>query len=112
MGSSRAGGPDDLLHDLAGAGALILSGGGGDVDHLVEPLLKLLKFQWAVVVGAGQAEAVVHQGGLPGPVPIVHSPHLGEGHVALVDEQHKVLGEVVQQGVGGRPHRPALDDPE
>ena len=107
----QAGGPDDLLHDLAGPGALILPGGGGDIDHLVHPLLKLLKFQGPVVIGAGQAEAIVHQGGLSGPVPVVHGPDLGQGHVALVDEQHKVLGEVVQQGVGGRTHRAALDDP-
>ena len=107
----QAGGPDNLLHDLAGPGALILPGGGGDIDHLVHPLLKLLKFQGPVVIGAGQAEAIVHQGGLSGPVPVVHGPDLGQGHVALVDEQHKVLGEVVQQGVGGRTHRAALDDP-
>ena len=58
---------DHLLHDLAGAGGLVLPGGGGDIDHLVEPLLELLKFQGPVVKGAGQPEAVVHQGGFFGP---------------------------------------------
>ena len=73
--------------------------------------LELVKFQRPVVKGAGQPEAVVHQGGLPGPVPVVHGPHLGQGGVALVDEEYEVLGEVVQQGVGGRSGGPALDNP-
>ena len=110
-GIQQSGGPDDLLHDLARAAALVLPGGGGNVYHLVEPGLELVKFQRPVVKGAGQPEAVVHQGGLPGPVPVVHGPHLGQGGVTLVDEEHEVLGEVVQQGVGGRSGGPALDNP-
>ena len=111
FGIQQAGGADHLLHDLARPLPLVVAGGGGDVDHLVEPLLELLKFQRPVIKGAGQAEAVVHQGGLAGPVAVVHGPHLGEGDVALVDEQQKVLGEEVQQGVGGRAGGPALDHP-
>ena len=110
-GIQQAGGPDHLLHNLPRPGALILSGGGGDIDHLVDSLFKLLKFQRTVIIGAGQTEAVVYQAGLPRPVPVVHGPHLGQGDMALVDEEHKVLGEVVQQGVGGRTHRPPLNDP-
>ena len=107
----QAGGADDLLHDLARAAALILPRSGGDIDHLIDPLGELLKVQRTVVKGAGQPEAVVHQGGFPGPIPGVHGPHLGEGHVALVDEQKKILGEVVQQGHGRGPGGPAGDDP-
>ena len=107
----QARGADDLLHDLAGTGAFVVPGGGGDIHHLVYSLFKLLKFQRAVIIGAGQAEAVVHQSGLSGPVAVVHGPHLGQGDVALVDEQDKVLGKVVQKGVGRAAHRAALDDP-
>ena len=110
-GVQQPGGPDHLLHDLARAGALILPRGGGDIDHLVEPLFKFLKFQRPVVKGAGEPEAVIHQGGLSGPVPVIHGPHLGQGDVALVDEEDEVFGEVVQQGVGGRAHGPPLNDP-
>ena len=107
----QACGPDDLLHDLPRAGAFVLAGRGGDVDHLMEPLFKLLKFQRPVVEGAGQAEAVVHQGRLAGAVAVVHGPHLRQGHVGLVNEKHKISGEIIQQSVGGRAHRAALDDP-
>ena len=100
-GIQQAGGADDLLGDLAGAGALVLAGGGRHVDHLIEPLLKFLKLEGTVVKGAGQAEAVVHQGGLSCPVTVVHGVDLGKGHVTLVNEQDEVLGEIVQQGVGG-----------
>ena len=41
----------------------------------------------------------------------IHGPHLGQGDVALVDEEDEVFGEVVQQGVGGRTHGPPLNDP-
>ena len=36
---------------------------------------------------------------------------LGQSHMGLVNKQQKILGEIVQQGVRGRAHRPALDDP-
>ena len=110
-GVQESRGPDDLLHDLAGTGAFILPGGGRNIDDLVYSLFKFLKFQRTVIKGAGQAEAVVHQRGLAGPVPVVHGPHLGEGHMALIDEEDKVFGEIVQQGMGRGPHRPSLDDP-
>ena len=77
QGVQQPRGPDDLLHHLPGPGALVLAGGGGNVHHLVEPCFKLVKLQGSVVVGTGQPEAVVHQGGLSGPVAVVHGPHLG-----------------------------------
>ena len=110
-GIQQTGGPDDLLHNLSGAGALVLPRGSGHIDHLVDPLLKLRKFQRPVVKGAGQAEAVVHQGGLAGPVPIVHGPHLGQGDMALVDKQNEVFWEIVQQGMGRRADGAAFNHP-
>ena len=95
-GVQQPGGTDDLLHDLARTGALVFTGGGGDINDLVQPLGKLLKVQRPVVKGAGQAEAVVHQGRLSRPVPGVHGPDLGEGDMALVNEHEEVFREVVQ----------------
>ena len=77
----------------------------------MKPLLELLKFQGPVIEGAGQPEPVVHQALLPGPVAVVHGPHLGQCHVALVHKQHEVLREVVQQRHGRRTGLPAGDDP-
>ena len=93
----QAGGADDLLHHLLRALQLVGAGGGGDVDDLVHLLLELVELQRAVVVGGGQAEAVVHQRLLAGEVAVVHGADLGDGHVALVHQDQQVLGEVVQQ---------------
>ena len=94
----QAGGADDLLHHLLRALQLVGAGGGGDVDDLVHLLLELVELQRAVVVGGGQAEAVVHQRLLAGEVAVVHGANLGDGHVALVHQNQQILGEVVQQG--------------
>lgn len=76
-----------------------------------EALFELLELQGAVIKGAGQAEAVVHQALLAGMVAVVHGPHLGQGHMALVHEQHKILREEVQQCHGRAAHRTLRDDP-
>ena len=76
-GVQQAGRPDDLFHDLVRLLLFKVAGGGGDEHRLGEALLELLELQGAVIKGAGQAEAVVHQGRLSRPVPVVHGPHLG-----------------------------------
>ena len=110
-GVQKARGPDDLLHDLVRLAPLVLGGGGRDVDRLVEPLLELVELQGPVVEGAGQAEAVFDQALLPGPVPVVHGPDLGQGHVALVHEENEVVWEVVHQRHGRGAHGPVGDHP-
>ena len=110
-GVQQTRGPDHLLGHLVGVLPLIISRRGGDEHRLMIPLLKLREFQGPVVEGTGQTEAVLHQAFLPGPVPVVHGPHLGQGHMALVHEQQEILREIVQQGGGGRARRPAGDDP-
>ena len=82
----QSGGPDNLFHNLSRPGALVFPGGGGDIDNLVDPLFKFLKFQRPVVEGAGKAEAILHQGVFAGAVAVVHGPDLGQGDVALIDE--------------------------
>ena len=77
----------------------------------MEPGLELVKLQGPVVEGAGQAEAVLHQAFLSGPVAVEHGPDLGQCHVALIHEQHKVVGEVVHQRQRRGPHGPAGNDP-
>ena len=109
-GVKEARGADDLLHHLAGVGLFILAGGGGDVHRLGKPLLKLLEPQGAVIEGAGQAEAVLHQALLAGVVAVIHGPHLGQRDVALVHEQDEIVGEEVQQRHGGGAHRTLGDD--
>ena len=109
-GVQQSRGADDLLHHLAGVGLFILAGGGGDVHRLGKPLLKLLKPQGAVIEGAGQAEAVLHQALLAGVVAVIHGPDLGQGDVALVHEENEIIGKEVQQRHGGGAHRALGDD--
>ena len=110
-GVQQSRGTNHLLHNLARAGSLVFPRGGRDVDHLVDPLGKLVKFQRSVVKGTGQAEAISHQAFLPGSVAVIHGPHLGQSHMAFVNKQHKILGKVVQQRMGRRAHRPPFNDP-
>ena len=103
-------GADDLLHDLIGLLPLKLAGGGGDEHRLRKASLELLEFQWSVVEGAGQAEAVVHQTLLAGVVAVVHGAYLRQRDMALVHEQHKILGKEVQQRHGRTAHGPLRDN--
>ena len=73
--------------------------------------LEFLKAQGAVVQGRGQAEAIVHQGLLAGPVAPKHPPELGDGDVGLVDDHQGLPGQVIQEGRGGLPRGPAREVP-
>ena len=95
----QAGGADDLLHGLLGQTGLVGAGGGGYKDRLMDALFEFLKQQGPVVIGRGQAEAVLYQHVLAGTVAVVHGPDLGYRHMALVNEAQKILRKVVQQGV-------------
>lgn len=79
----------------------------GDEDGLIELGLDLFKFQRAVVKGRRQPEAIFHQCFFTGIVAAVHSPHLRQRNMALVDKQQKILREIVQQRGGHTAWRPA-----
>ena len=100
LGIHQARGTDDLLHHLLALLQFVRPRRGRGVDHLVDVPLELVEGQRAVVQGAGQAEAVLHQGLLAGAVAVVHATDLRDGHVGLIHEQQKVVGEVVQQSPG------------
>ena len=93
---------DDLLNHLAaGLAQLPVAGRGRDVDRLMQPLLKLVKHQRPVVEGAGQPEAVVDERQLAAAVAGIHPANLRHRDVRLVDKKQKVVGEVVEERVGG-----------
>ena len=95
----QAGGPDDLLYHLSRAFQLEVARCGRDEDRIFHVPFELLKAQRTVVVGAGQAEAIVDQAFLAGSVAIIHGPKLGQGLVALVYYQEEVVGKIVQKAV-------------
>ena len=72
--------------------------------------VKLIEIQRAVVVGRGQAEAVVDQALLARMVARVHRAHLRQRDVRFIDEQQKILGEVIQQRAGLAAGRAARHD--
>ena len=62
--------------------------------------LEFVKGQGAVIVGRGQAKAMLHQHLLAGAVPGIHGANLGQCYMGLVYHQQKVLGEIIHQGKG------------
>ena len=110
-GIQQAGRANHLLHNLAGAAALVLSRRCRNIDNLIDFLVKLPEIQRPVVISRGQAEAVVHQRILPAAVTGIHGATLRQGHMALIDEHQEILWEIIQQ-CGGRCARfPPLNHP-
>ncbi len=105
----EAGRTDDLFHDVGAVLELPRAGGGREHDGLARPGHELVETQRAVVEGGGQAEAVLHQGLLSGAVAGILAVQLGHGHVALVEHDQEVLGEEVEQGVGGLARGPTVE---
>ena len=71
----------------------------------MDAVCKFVEGERPVVIGRGQAEAVVDQALFTRVVAVVHRAHLRQRHVALVDEEDEIVGEVVEQrrrrGAGG-----------
>ena len=95
----QAGGADHLLgEDAAGLLHLPGAGRGRDEHGLRAHGVPLLEPERAVVHAGGQAEAVLGERGLAPVVAAVHGADLRHGHVALVDEHQRVVGEVLEEG--------------
>ena len=71
----------------------------------MDAVCKFVEGERPVVIGRGQAEAVVDEALFTRVVAVVHRAHLRQRHVALVDEEDEIVGEVVEQrcrrGAGG-----------
>ena len=100
-GVHQPGRADDLLHHLFGVLQFVGAGRGRETDDLADTLLKFLKGQGTVVQRRGQAKAVLDQCLLARAVAVVHSVQLGDGDVRFVNEEEKVVGEVIQERPGG-----------
>jgi hypothetical protein len=98
LGVHQPGGTDHLLgHRVAGQLHLVGGRRGRHVHRLAGDARELLEGQRPVVEGRGQPEAVLDERLLAGAVAVVHSPHLRDRHVALVDDDQRVLGQVLDQ---------------
>ncbi|OIQ66167.1 hypothetical protein GALL_522680 [mine drainage metagenome] len=93
-------GPDDLFDDiLADYPKLITPWGGRQKDCLRDPLDKLAPLERSVIQGAGQTEAVFDEGALSRCIPFEHRANLRNSYVRLVDDQKKILWEVVDKAI-------------
>ena len=76
----------------------VRTGRRADEEDLLDPLLPLHEVQRPVVERGRKAEPVLDQHFLARAIPRVHPTHLRDGLVALVHDDHRVLGKVVEQG--------------
>jgi len=93
----QAGGAHHLLHHLAGVLFFVFGGGGRHKHRLRHDAFEFGEFERAVVAGAGQAEAVIHQVLLAAGIAFIHAADLGHGNVALVDKHNRIFGQIVHQ---------------
>ena len=108
----QARGTDHLLHHLApGAVEFPRARRGRHVHGLVELPLPFLEHQRPVVEGAGETKAVFDERRLPAAVPGVHAANLRHGDMRLIDEEEKLLGEVVEQRLGRAAGRSSAQRP-
>ena len=95
----EARGADDLLHeDAARALHLPFAGGGGDMYGLRPHGLPFLEAQGAIVEAGGQAEAIFGQRRLAPEIAFVHGADLRHGHMGLVREDQRIVGQIFEQG--------------
>ncbi len=87
-----------LLHDLTGVRLLVGPRGGRDEDTLGRDALELVEAQRPVVERTREPETVLDQRLLARAIAAVHAAELGDGDVALVDDQQRVVRQVVEQG--------------
>ena len=60
-------------------------------------MLKLIKVQRSVVQSRRESESEFHQVGLAGTVAAIHGSDLGNGHVAFINDQQKIIREIIDQ---------------
>ena len=89
--------PDELLDNPRALLQLCLSRRGADINPLPDLLVKLFILQRPVVQCRRQAEAIVDQIELPASVTFIHSSDLRQRDMRLINEDDKVIREVIQQ---------------
>ena len=87
----------DLLHGLVRVRVLVRARRRRDEDRLRRDLLVLVERQRPIVERRRQAEAVLDERFLARAIAFVHAADLRNRHVALVDEQQRVVRQVVEQ---------------
>ena len=100
----------NLFNYSIGLFTLYLSRSSADVDSLMDVVIEFIEIQRTVVHSAGQTETVVHKGSLSCTVACIHCSYLRQSYMALVNDEEKVLGEMVHKGLGSASRRSACKD--
>ena len=108
---SKSCGPDDLFGNRLRDLQFIRTGRRGDIDGLFSLGLEFLEFQWPVIKGGGETEAVFHEGVLPGAVTFVHPVQLRNCDMAFIYYNQTISGEIIKQGRRGFAGRPSGEVP-
>ena len=103
----QPGGAYHLFYRAAGVFLLVGAGCCRHEHSLGHQQLPLFEPQRAVVQRRGQAKAELHQGLLARAVALVHGADLGNGGVGFIDNHQRILRQVLKQGGGRFPGRPA-----
>ena len=97
-GIDESGRTHDLLDDVPGMRPLVGSGRRGHEDGLRSEPFELVEAQRTVVERRRKPESVLDQRFLARAIAAIHPAELGDGHVALVDEEQRIARKVVEQG--------------
>ena len=108
-GSTRPGGPHDLLDDLARDLQLVGAGRGRQEHDLADLLGELLEAQRPVVGRRRQPEPVLDELLLAAAVALVLAVELGHGLVALVEDDEEVLRGRSRAACWASPRAPAVE---
>ena len=100
--------PNDLLGAQHLMPLLIRTGRCGHEQDLVDLVLKLLEFQRTVVKRTRKTESIIDQRLLPASVAVVHRIDLRQRHVGLVDDDQKLIREIIHQRLRRRTRFPAF----
>jgi len=93
----QSGRADELLGHHGGDAQFVRGRRGGNEQRLPGDLAKLVEGLRSVIERGGQPESEIHQHLFAGPVAVGHSANLRDSHMALVDEQKKILREEIDQ---------------
>ncbi|CAB4864384.1 unannotated protein [freshwater metagenome] len=90
---------DDLFDDAVDDPHFVLAWCRRQIHLLAHSVQEFWPLEWSVVQRAGKAETVFDEGSLPRRVTFVHCTDLWDRHVGFIDDDHKIVGEIVDESV-------------
>ena len=99
FGIHKASRTNDLFDYTIRTLQFILPGSCRKIDGLTNTLRKLIPFQRTIIHRGRKAETIIHQSALSGHVTLEHRPNLRNRHVGFIDDQNKIIREIIKQSI-------------